>query len=271
MTYFENVKAVLRSFNNPLKKSKNLELKDELEQKFYDEEAEIHLDTFDPALYTFDENEAMPATHTYFYSLLKDVNNKKVLDICCGYGFTSVLLAKRGAVVNSIDISPKMIELTQKNAAFNAVNKNINAEKMSAQAMTFEDNMFDYVVGFGAIHHLNIDIAGREISRVLRPGGRAIFIEPRIPFRFLILLRSALPIKCLESPGGSQLTDKDIKKMSSYFISQRIEYFIFFKKLARLPFLGKYVENLEKIDRRLVLKFPWLGKLFWAFVLEFKK
>lgn len=271
MNYFENVKAVLRSFNNPLKKTENLTLKDDLEQKFYDQEAESHLEKFDPKLYAFDENEVMPATHTYFYSLLTNVKDSRVLDICCGYGFTSVLLAKRGADVTSIDISPKMIELTEKNAAFNNVQNSIDAKKMSVQAMTFDDNSFDFVVGFGAVHHLNIELAGREISRVLKKGGRAIFIEPRIPLRLLILLRSALPIKCLESPGGSQLTDNDIFRFSSYFSSHQIEYFVFLKKLSRLPILRKYGERLDEIDRRLVCKFPWLRKFYWAFVLDFKK
>ena len=271
MSYLENAKVVLRSFNNPLKELENLSLKDELERQFYDREAEQHLRSFDKKLYLYDENEKMPATHKYFYSLLRDVRDKKVLDICCGYGFTSVMLAKRGAQVTSIDISPKMIELTQKNARFNNVEKSIEAKVMSAQEMSLKDNSFDYIVGFGAIHHLSLELAGKEISRVLKRGGGAIFIEPRIPFKFLIFVRSALPVKCLESPGGSQMTDRDIKQLAGYFSESRVNYFIFLKKLARLPFLESFAEKLEALDVRFLKLCPWLKKFYWAFVLEFKK
>src|SRR3546814_18316951 len=49
---------------------------------------------------------------------------------------------------------------------------------MNAEAMTFPDDSFDLVFGSGIIHHLDIDRASGEIARVLRPGGRAVFIEP---------------------------------------------------------------------------------------------
>lgn len=49
-------------------------------------------------------------------SLIGDVKHKRVLDAGCGYGFYSILLAKRGAMVTGIDISEKMIALAKNNA-----------------------------------------------------------------------------------------------------------------------------------------------------------
>src|SRR3546814_13720576 len=49
---------------------------------------------------------------------------------------------------------------------------------MNAEAMDFPDDSFDLVFGSGIIHHLDIDRAFAEIARVLRPGGRAVFVEP---------------------------------------------------------------------------------------------
>lgn len=46
-----------------------------------------------------------------------------------------------------------------------------------AHKMPFSDNSFDLVVGRSILHHLYLDIALREIWRVLRPGGNAIFFE----------------------------------------------------------------------------------------------
>ena len=49
---------------------------------------------------------------------------------------------------------------------------------MDAESMKFEDKTFDVVYGSGILHHLNIDKAYRELARVLKPDGVAIFIEP---------------------------------------------------------------------------------------------
>jgi ubiquinone/menaquinone biosynthesis C-methylase UbiE len=89
-----------------------------------------------------------------------------------------------------------MVELSKRNAEFNDVSNQTTFHIMSAQEIEFDDNTFDYAVGLGALHHLNLDLAGAEIARVLKPGGSAIFIEPRLPFKWLVRLRSILPNKC---------------------------------------------------------------------------
>ena len=42
----------------------------------------------------------------------------------------------------------------------------------------FEDNKFDLVYGQGILHHLEISSCIFEISRILKPGGKLLFIEP---------------------------------------------------------------------------------------------
>jgi ubiquinone/menaquinone biosynthesis C-methylase UbiE len=269
--YLANSKKIRNSLNNPLKRIENLAVKDRLEQQFYDDEAEKYLDHFDENLFRYDEHEQMPSSHRFFYSLLQDVENKKILDICCGYGFTSVRLAKKGGLVTGIDISPKMIRLTERNAEFNHVQDRITATIMSAQNIEFGDDSFDAVVGIGALHHLNLEKAAGEIGRVLKKGGTAIFIEPRIPFKGLIFVRSLLPNPCFESPGGSQLSDRDIESMSALFAETKIEYFLFLRKLTRFPLFNKIPDQLDRCDLVLVQRFPMMKKLYWAFVLQFTK
>ncbi len=270
-SYAQNFKAVLSSYNNPLKRTENISQKDELEKAFYDEEAVRYLRNFDVDLFLYDENEKFPASHRYFYSLLKDIQEKSVLDCCCGYGFSSVKCAKGGAYVSGIDISPRMIELAQKNAAFNHVSDKTDFRIMSVQQMEFADESFDYVIGMGALHHLNLELAGNEIKRVLKKGGKAIFIEPRIPFKWLIFFRSIVPTKCLESPGGSQLSDREIKLFARKFSQNHIEYFIFLNKLSRLPLFNKISDKLEQVDIFLSKKCKYLKKLYWAGVMVFIK
>ena len=142
---------------------------------------------------------------------------------------------------------------------------------MSIENMSFENEIFDFVIGLGALHHLNLDLASKEIYRILKPGGKVIFLEPRIPFKWLIVLRSFLPIECHESPGGSQLTDIEVSKFSKLFSSSHIEYFIFLKKFPRFPVIKSFSPQLEKIDSLLLKKFPYLKNFYWSFVLEFTK
>ncbi|MBD3378795.1 methyltransferase domain-containing protein [candidate division KSB1 bacterium] len=269
--YCENGRRIRASYDNPLKRSENLELKDRLEREFYDTEAEKYLRDFESDIFRYDPDEPMPLSHRFFYSRLERVKGKRILDIGCGYGFSSVNLAKRGARLDSIDISPKMIELTQKNAGFNQVQHLIQARLMSAQNLEFPDQTFDYVVGMGILHHLNLDLASKEISRVLKPGGKALFLEPRIPYKGLIHIRSLIPTRCYESPGGSQLTDRDIQGFAENFSILHMEYFLFLRKLTRFPGIKRFETTLDKMDVWLVNHFPVLSKLYWAIVLQLEK
>jgi SAM-dependent methyltransferase len=270
-SYLDNSRRIWRSYNNPLKAPENLDIKDELERKFYDEEATQYLADFKEEVFLYDPDEEMPLSHKYFYSRFEKIQDKRILDIGCGHGFTSVHLAKRGGEIDSIDISPKMIELTRQNALLNKVENRIKAAVMSAQAMEFADKTFDYVVGLGILHHLNLDLAGKEISRVLKPGGRATFLEPRIPLKFLIFVRGIFPNKCFESPGGSQLTDEEVERFSSNFSDCRIDYFLFLRKLTRFPIIRNYGRQLDHFDLKLIKKLPWLRRLYWAFTVQVTK
>jgi ubiquinone/menaquinone biosynthesis C-methylase UbiE len=269
--YILNSKKILNSYNNPLKKKENLKLKDRLEKEFYDNEAKKYLNNFNAEVFLYDKDESMPLSHRYFYSLLNNINDRKILDCCCGHGFTSVRCAKAGAKVSGIDISPKMIKLANKNAEFNSISHSTSFGIMSVQELGFTNERFDYAVGIGALHHLNLELAGKEISRVLKPGGKAIFLEPKIPFKWLIFVRSLLPNKCYESPGGSQLDGDDISIFSSYFSKTHVKYFVFLKKISRFPILNKIEGKLEKIDTVLINRLPFLKKFYWAFVLEVTK
>jgi len=269
--YFNNIKRILKTIDNPLKKPENVGEKDKLEREFYDKEAEKYLQNFDENLFRYDENEPFPPRHKFFYSLLEDVKSKHIIDCCCGWGFTSVKLAKRGALITGIDISPKTIELAKKNAEFNNVSRSINFKVMSVQDMSFNDNTFDYAVSLVRLHHLNLELAGKEIQRVLKPGGKAIFLEPRIPFRGIMAFRSLIPKACHESPGGGSLSDKEVYKFSRNFSTHRIYYFQLLGKFMVIPFLNKFSSKMDRLDFLFINKIPALRKLCWAFVLEFTK
>ena len=49
---------------------------------------------------------------------------------------------------------------------------------MDANNLTFEDNTFDIVFGGAILHHLDIEKTMSHVHRVLKPGGKIIFLEP---------------------------------------------------------------------------------------------
>jgi len=49
---------------------------------------------------------------------------------------------------------------------------------MDCHRLALADESLDVVVGRAILHHLDFDAAIREVRRVLKPGGHAVFIEP---------------------------------------------------------------------------------------------
>jgi len=112
-----------------------------------------------------DYNE-LPAT----LSLLKNIKGKKILDLGCGTGIYTKILKKRGADIQGIDISPKMIELAKQNV------KNVNFRVGSVYRLPYKSGIFDIVVASLVVHYFSdLDRAFREIRRVLKKNGVFIF------------------------------------------------------------------------------------------------
>lgn len=96
---------------------------------------------------------------------------KRTLDIACGFGWGTVEMARAGAQVSAIDLTPRAIEATSKHLA----NWNLTGEArvMDAQNMEFADNTFDFVLAWGCLMHMpDTEKAIAEIYRVTKPGGR---------------------------------------------------------------------------------------------------
>lgn len=114
----------------------------------------------------------------YALKNLGDLKGKTILDLGCGMGDASLYFASRGTHIESIDISPGMIEVLNATKKKYKFGKNINAKTMLAEDLKYRSEYFDYVFGNGILHHVLVDDALKEVFRVLKKGGRAVFIEP---------------------------------------------------------------------------------------------
>jgi len=99
-----------------------------------------------------------------------------VLELGCGTGYFTRELARSGAQVVAIDVSPELLEIAKANCSV----PNVRYEIQNAYELSYRDNAFDSVVGSSVLHHLEVEAALGEIFRVLKPGGAIYFTEPNM-------------------------------------------------------------------------------------------
>ena len=105
-----------------------------------------------------------------FFQLLPDVYGLSGLDIGCGEGHNTRLLAGRGARVTAIDISAAFIQYAREEEARAPLG--IDYQVASAVVLPFENASFDFAVAFMSLMDIpETERALAEAWRVLRPGG----------------------------------------------------------------------------------------------------
>ena len=160
---------------------------------------------------------------------LGDIRGKRLLECGCGTGWVSVLFARAGAEVWSFDITKEMVDLARRVAAVNDLGDRIHPEEMIFESMTYPDNFFDYAVGFGVLHHVELEGSRDEVYRVLKPGGVAIFNEP-LGHNFLLeFARKYLPYPNKEGHATDiPLKMKDIALFAELFARYTVApYYLF--------------------------------------------
>lgn len=114
--------------------------------------------------------------------LLAPRPDDRVLDVASGTCWATELLARLGVRTVSVDLSFEMMRRgRQRLAADSRLVFREDAAFVAArgQALPFSDHTFDGVLCLNALHHMpDYASALREIYRVLKPGGRAVFSEP---------------------------------------------------------------------------------------------
>jgi len=106
-----------------------------------------------------------------FFEILPDLAGLRVLDIGCGEGTNTRLLAKRGAKMVGVDISGAMIAAARSAEGDDPLGIEHHVTS-GADLRAFADASFDAAVSTMAMMDM-ADYAGcvREVARVLKPGG----------------------------------------------------------------------------------------------------
>ena len=216
-----------------------------------------------------------PPSNAYVYSIqrLGDIKEKKILDYGCGDGKLSVILAKRGGEVWGFDTSSISIQVAQRCAIANGVENAVRFEKMSAYALRYDDESFDLVVGLDILHHVEIGRAAKEVARVLKKGGRAVFQEPFADSKTLRLIRRLIPVPVAKHEGSQerQLTYQDVDDLVRPFSRVLWREFQLLSRLDRV--IGNLVVRrwLNRLDEWLLDAFPFLRRYARLIVVELTK
>jgi 2-polyprenyl-3-methyl-5-hydroxy-6-metoxy-1,4-benzoquinol methylase len=164
---------------------------------------------------------------------LGQINGKHICDIGCGEGLLTWELAKRGARVSAIDISIEAVTATrERNKEFSG---QVDVQEMDASNLLYNDESFDLVTGIWILHHLDTAKAAREVSRVLKPDGKAVFIEPLAHNPLSNVWRRLTP--SFRTPDERPLSYSEISEMSKYLSSVKYEEFDLLPLLSALVYL----------------------------------
>jgi SAM-dependent methyltransferase len=98
------------------------------------------------------------------------------LELGSGTGFFLLNLMQAGVATRGhvTDLSPGMVEAAVRNGA--SLGLDVDGRVADAESVPYDDATFDLVVGHAVLHHIpDVELALREVLRVLKPGGRFVF------------------------------------------------------------------------------------------------
>lgn len=189
-----------------------------------------------------------------------DVRDREVLELGCGMGELTTLLARGGARVTAIDISEQSVAVARRRAMLHGVEDRCTFVVGVAEELPFADESFDLVVGKAVLHHLDPVVAVGELERVMRPGVKAAFAEPLGMNPALGWARDHVPYPGKNPVGDdAPLTAEALAAWRAPFAHSDQ------RELQLLSMVGRALGRrppawLNRVDRRLLARFPALRR-----------
>ena len=255
------------------------------EREYYNQYSAKHSDlttTFDPV----DGHERRPWNSYWFVyetvrSHFRD-KQQRLLDFGCGSGVASARYARIGYRVYGFDISDNNVALAAERARKYRFDDRTHFEVQAAENLGYEDDFFDVVAGIDIVHHVDVEPAMRQVYRVLKPGGLAVFrewIEVPVfePIRNSALVRRFFPkdmsLEEHRTHDERKLHSGDVAIIRNVFGNCEQARFCILSRLRKvLPVRNpEKPSRLEMLDRRLMQVFPPLKQFGGEVVFVLRK
>jgi SAM-dependent methyltransferase len=193
------------------------------------------------------------------FAQLGDVIGRDVLDFGCGHGMAAVVLAKMGARVTAFDLSPCYLLEARRRAEANGVA--IDFAQADGDRLPFATDSFDCIWGNAILHHLDLDRAGPELHRILRPGGIAVFCEPWGENPVLSFARRYWHYPGKErTPDEQPLREHHLAALRKSFPDATARGYQLLSMIRRSLPLGALGRILDCSDECLLSRFPYLQR-----------
>ncbi len=191
-----------------------------------------------------------------------DLNGGRALEICGGFGKLAAGLAAAfpKAEVTGLDLyAAGGPEIEERLAACPGLSY---VAGDAFDLSRFDDESFELVWGQAALHHLAHDLEklSAQVSRILKPGGRLVFIFEPMGHNLLVAAIRAMRMAKHELPDESNLYLSQFEQMSKHFTACEVQMF----NLLGYPMKAfsdhlQLISNLvHSIDSGLFRSFPKL-------------
>ena len=206
-----------------------------------------------------------------FYNYLNlNSKNSEILDYGCGVGPVIEKVIKfNPKKITGIDISE--VSISKAKEKFTKSESKVELLVNNCEKTTFNNDKFDIVYGLGILHHLQFSKCINEISRILKPDGKLLFIEPLGTNPLINFYRLLTPKS--RSRDEHPLIFKDFEIIKSNFRSVNIKYYGFLT-LVFFPFYSssdsKIFKLLVNLDQ-LLFKVKIFRYLAWSVLITAKK
>ncbi len=204
----------------------------------------------------------------YILPKMGTLEGKKVLELGTGTGGTATLLAKRGASVVGIDLLPFRLAEAQARAAEHNVAEAVNFALMDATHLAFPDNTFDFIISKSVLVFTDHRQTARECYRVLKPGGKAIFMEnmryhPVVWLYRKVFLKYSGKLRYF-SGGDIETVGTEFEKLEHREFHLSAVSALFWQKCVSIPLFYRWsLRILKAIDTALLKCFPFLKRFCW--------
>ncbi|MEK6791405.1 MAG: class I SAM-dependent methyltransferase, partial [Deltaproteobacteria bacterium] len=169
-----------------------------------------------------------------------------------------------------------LVKAANENKGQHELSAKISFHEMPAENLTFPDAYFDIIAGSAVLHHTEVPAALRNIARVLKPGGRAVFIEPMNQNLLLKIWRTLTPWR--RSRTERALGAAELRLIKDVFPNVSFHFFDFSTIIAhgllaiapKSKILLSLKRLLDRADSVILNAAPWLGKYCAVVVLELR-
>jgi len=192
-----------------------------------------------------------------------NVKNKRIIDLGCGSGKSSLYFASHGAQVISIDISSIAVNNLLEFCRLNNIN-NVKPMNMSALSIS-EIGQVEFIYGSFILHHIEPFDRFAEILRsVIIDGGKAFFHENSSESSLLIWFRQHIVGKLwLPKYGDDEefpLMPSEIKLLKHYFNVKVVHpQLLFFRLISTYLLRGHMMAPFAFLDK-IFYKIPLFRK-----------